>query len=385
MTTVQCAPCPCECQPTTAAQRPRATFTGSQTCNGWGLTHVRCADASLHRSCSGTEMPSLMRRTEGMIAWVQNLRSHVGTHLLRFTTRSPALLPYWRSAFIYYWTLFRPMQLDDWQLLALLYFCYALLQRNDSEAGTSSCNSSSVSPIGSLCSPTRQTKKSARFRENVDIIYYDQRERPTSCATRDKERLKDECDTSPRLTEAVVSAECPVHGKHCHDALAMDTAGGDTQGNFLTRPIFHSKSLEIIKGEDGAFRWKMYVPIGSEFIRNKTSVKALSGGRKLILMAYKLGETEDGENYLHQYIEKLHLPHSIDAYAVKATMDKEGNLKINAPIQDDPSLSSWSDGDWIISMTLQTLRNFHRLLNICRSTQNKEHNHNWLLQKSLDS
>ena len=58
----------------------------------------------------------------------------------------------------------------------------------------------------------------------------------------------------------------------------------------------------------------------------------MSGGKKLIIIAYKLEADRSGKEYLHQYLEKLHLPHPIDAYSVRATMDKDGNLKIDAPM-----------------------------------------------------
>lgn len=124
---------------------------------------------------------------------------------------------------------------------------------------------------------------------------------------------------------------CPLHNHHCNDELLSFFT--DVQGNIITsEQLLPGKRFEIITNDDGTMKWKITVPLGSDFIRNRTNVKAMTGGKKLIVTGFKQAKTEEGEEYFHQYNDKLSLPHTIDAYAVKATMDREGNLKITAPI-----------------------------------------------------
>ena len=173
------------------------------------------------------------------------------------------------------------------------------------------------------------------------MIYYDQKERTNSTSSRNQEKLKDRCDSSPNLCESIIHVKCPLHlGSTCcidNENNIPENENKDKLDNErIQKELFVNKKIEIVQDIEGKLHWKLYVPIGGDFVRNKTSVKALSGGRRLILMAYKLDST-DGQK-LQQYIEKLSLPHAINAYGVKATMDKIGNLKINAAISDQLSI-----------------------------------------------
>lgn len=177
---------------------------------------------------------------------------------------------------------------------------------------------------------TSSVRKSAHFKENVDVIYYDQQERPTSSAARDQEKLKDEKNSAGNITERTSQIRCNLHPEGACNKEMFKNPDSDFEKKIVTsKPIFEGKEVNIVRDENGGFKWKLFVPIGVDFIRNRTSVKALSGGKKLILMAYKFDKCEGG---VHQYVERLSLPHPIDAYGVKATMDKDGNLKISAPL-----------------------------------------------------
>ena len=124
--------------------------------------------------------------------------------------------------------------------------------------------------------------------------------------------------------------KCPLHDKHCNESLLGNFT--DVQGNIITNePLLPGKQIEIVNDNDN-LRWKITVPIGNGFIRNRTNVKAMTGGKKLIITGFKPATTDSGEEYMHQYNDKLSLPHCIDAFAVKATMSREGTLKISAPI-----------------------------------------------------
>lgn len=229
----------------------------------------------------------------------------------------------------------------------------------------SSVNSAPGSALRSS-SPRKRPKMKTRFSDDVAVLYYDQEEKCTAVnsadTVREQEKLKDDKTTSTTVTEGSVRFSCNLHpGQPCGyntTARAILSSGavatgktetGDTdndnadklgalnltdnldvEGN-VRKNIFANKKFEIVAHEDGSHDLKLVVPIGSQYIRNRTSVKATSGGKRLIVIGYKL-EGEGDLAHIHQYIEKMVLPHPIDAYSVKATMDREGNLKISAPV-----------------------------------------------------
>ena len=124
--------------------------------------------------------------------------------------------------------------------------------------------------------------------------------------------------------------KCPLHDKYCNEDMVSHFT--DVQGNIIVNePLIPGKVIEIVE-ENNVLRYKISVPIGHGFIRNRTNVKAMTGGKKLIITGFKMAKTENGEEYMHQFNDKLSLPHAIDAFAVKATMSREGTLKISAPI-----------------------------------------------------
>ena len=240
----------------------------------------------------------------------------------------------------------------------------------------------SSSGVSSLRPPkmgTLQRQRSrlrTRFNDDVAVIYYDQEDKATavsgSDSIRDQEKLKDDKTSSSNVTESTIRLPCTLHpGQSCgHSNLARILAHAsttdqsdtkmdrndndmttppitsrasdklsalglsdslDAEGNMVKKAVFANKSFEIVPEEEGSYELKLVVPIGPEYIRNRTSVKATSGGKRLIVIAYR-NQGEGDDEHVHQYIEKMTLPHPIDAYSVRATMDRDGNLKISAPM-----------------------------------------------------
>jgi len=186
-------------------------------------------------------------------------------------------------------------------------------------------------PVSAPSSPS-QKRKSAQFKDNVDVMYFSKEDSAenTSKGKREQEKLKEVSSRKSRHTSVHHLIKCPLHDKHCNQEMV--THFTDVQGNIIiNEPLLPGKQIEIVNDND-TLRWKITVPIGDGFIRNRTNVKAMTGGKKLIISGFKQAISDSGEEYMHQYNDKLSLPHSIDAFAVKATMSREGTLKISAPI-----------------------------------------------------
>jgi len=198
----------------------------------------------------------------------------------------------------------------------------SILKRGTSEEGTA-CVRGTNAPA-----PLR---KQLSFQESVDVVYFDHQEATTFNERKEQEKLKDNTISQQRVTERTVHMKCTLHTDDNRSCDKNEKCECPVNPNH----IFKNKKGEIIQDLTGKYSWKLFIPIGNEFLRNRTSVKALSGGHKLIVLTYKDMRTDDGKAYSHQFIEKLHLPHPIDAYGVRASMDKDGNLKINAPFLSD--------------------------------------------------
>ncbi len=189
--------------------------------------------------------------------------------------------------------------------------------------------------------------KKCQFKPQVDVIYYAQNEKTTKNLGKEQKQLQEERETSNDVTEGFIQVNCKIHpGKPCMGPYWYRTRPGYAanstrynENNTLAseldanyESIYKGLEIDIVQDENNIVRLKLFVPISAGFVRNRTSVKAMSGGKKLIIIAYKVEIDRSGKEYLHQYLEKLHLPHPIDAYSVRATMDKDGNLKIDAPM-----------------------------------------------------
>ena len=183
-----------------------------------------------------------------------------------------------------------------------------------------------------------QIRKQLQFHEDVDVVYFDRLKEPTTNERKERAKLKDNTLSQYRITERTIHIACTLHK---NDNRSCERDEIKCECPVIPNHIFQGKKAEIQTDLTGKHSWKLFIPVGDEFIRNRTSVKALSGGHKLIVLTYKDQRGEDGKLYAHQYIEKLHMPHAIDAYGVRASMDKDGNLKITAPFLADKFKTSW--------------------------------------------
>jgi len=235
---------------------------------------------------------------------------------------------------------------------------HSILKRAASEDPESSSPRHNPRPILTRSiSTTTQVRKELKFQDNVDVFLFDKLQK-TSIAVRPKmsEKLKDTALCQSRVTECTIHLPCPIHNESepcnnkpqlasCQEEPPQDSrtsppaisdndiTPADQQCDCPVTPVHLFKNLkcDVVRDITGKLSWKLFIPIGDEFIRNRTSVKALSGGRKLIVITYGDRKTSQDIAYQHQYIEKLHLPHPVDAYGVRASMDRDGNLKVNAP------------------------------------------------------
>eukprot|EP00918_Siedleckia_nematoides_P074815 GHVU01163547.1.p1 GENE.GHVU01163547.1~~GHVU01163547.1.p1 ORF type:complete len:359 (-),score=41.73 GHVU01163547.1:1698-2774(-) len=176
----------------------------------------------------------------------------------------------------------------------------------------------------------RELHKHASFQENVDVFYYKSSDRTTSQSQRDISRLKEEPCKS---TVAKDDLYLDIRGilKYGYDDPNSNGESGGKDGGALGE-IFHVLGLDFIEGQDGRKKMSLTLRVGQDCIREKTLVKAMSGGRRIIIMTYRNEETEDGEKSLHQFVERMTLPCLIDAFSVRANVDTDMVLTIEAPV-----------------------------------------------------
>ena len=175
-------------------------------------------------------------------------------------------------------------------------------------------------------------RKHAQFLEDVDVFYYKSSDRTTISGPRDKSRLKEEpCRSTVSKDDLYLDIRGILkHGYNDSD-LSNGDESGDSAGSALG-DIFHVIALDFIEGQCGRKKMLLTMKVGQDCIREKTLVKAMSGGRRLIIMTYRYDTSEDGEKTLHQFVERMTLPCLIDAFAVRANVDSEMILTIEAPV-----------------------------------------------------
>ena len=218
-------------------------------------------------------------------------------------------------------------------------------------------------PVGVFRRRLTSLRKQTTFQEHVSVYYYDHKERPMSACARDSERLKDEeCE---RTTIAMAAVETftwseakprsPAPGGNTDASLAKTSGdkpkrdpdvGSDIPDEYKTdaddaeRTIFEVTNTELVRETDasGAFAGHvLYLAIGvhEECVRARTTVKVMSGGYALIVIAYR-NELDSGagreKSHLHQYAKRIALPVAIDPYAVKACVHKDGHLTVEARV-----------------------------------------------------
>ena len=203
-------------------------------------------------------------------------------------------------------------------------------------------------------------RKQTTFHEQVSVYYYDHKERPISACARDSERLKDEecerttiaaaavetfswTETNPRTlgtdgnhdtkttTNGERTKQKPVGG--IPDEHKTDVDSGDGT-------IFEVINTELVRETDasGALAGhvlNLTIGVHEECVRARTTVKVMSGGYALIVIAYRNEPMPGGvrdKTHMHQYAKRIALPVAIDPYAVKACVHKDGHLTVEARV-----------------------------------------------------
>ena len=178
----------------------------------------------------------------------------------------------------------------------------------------------------------RQLRKHASFQENVDVFYYKSSDRSTSYSQRDISRLKEEpCKSTVAKDDLYLDIKGILKYGYDDPSSGQESGGSDSPGSALG-DIFHVLGLDFIESQCGRKKMMLTLRVGQECIREKTLVKAMSGGRRLIIMTYRHEETADGDKSLHQFVERMTLPCLIDAFAVRANVDADMVLTIEAPV-----------------------------------------------------
>lgn len=205
-------------------------------------------------------------------------------------------------------------------------------------------------------------RKQTTFHEHVSVYYYDHKERPMSACARDSERLKDEECERTTIAMAAVETFTWTEAKPRVDAtpdpsVPKTMAAGEktkresdavngipdeyrSDADDEERTIFEVTNTELVRETDasGAFVGHvLYLAIGvhEECVRARTTVKVMSGGYALIVIAYRnelLSGGEHDKSHLHQYAKRIALPVAIDPYAVKACVHKDGHLTVEARV-----------------------------------------------------
>ena len=219
--------------------------------------------------------------------------------------------------------------------------------------------------------------KRACFRENVDVFYYDTDEKPTETESRDFEKLKDDDSvTSDDTTTDDLSSDgggsappqssSPPLSSPSRQPKPFVTATSHknnySKGNVVVaRNLCFKQEIELVPNAEDAHeslirrelrRLAVVVQIEETCIKQLTSVKAMSGGRTIIVVTHRPAGLEAttpggatnriyGHNQgsapsmvLVQHVDKLRLPVMIDPYSVKAHIHKDWTLKIEAPVRE---------------------------------------------------
>ncbi|ELU16361.1 hypothetical protein CAPTEDRAFT_227779 [Capitella teleta] len=200
----------------------------------------------------------------------------------------------------------------------------------------------------------QKCQKQTSFRENVEVIYYDEHGTAVSNLSCMSEKLK--TSSNEDLFEEEI---CDIN-KNCLEGLHGpvqrsgdgDKSGGDVTGDDVDeeprRTVRRSEeetapstlvscclSGVVVHPKSGAGRplrgIRLKIEIDEQCIRTRTKVKVLSSGTSVLVMTYK--DVEGGVDQ-EETIERIDLPVVIDPYSVKAQVKTNGSLTVEAPIKN---------------------------------------------------
>jgi hypothetical protein len=153
-------------------------------------------------------------------------------------------------------------------------------------------------------------KKQTTFQEDISIVYYEEDELAERVVqSEDDEVTSDEVSTPETSRSTTELDKC------------VDVRPGDC------KEIHIPPHFTLGKTRKG-LRIMMEVDAGC--VRRKTCVRAMSGGRTLVVLTYK-----EEQDVLTEHKDVINLPVNIDPFSVKANMLRSGHLCIQAPLRKD--------------------------------------------------
>ena len=161
-------------------------------------------------------------------------------------------------------------------------------------------------------------KKQTTFKEDVAVFYYDDTEQPSSVASSsDCQRLK---ETTQQHSQGRSQSEPDLSGHLAPADVPPPPAAA----------IFGSPDVTVVNdAPSGRRRLRVAMTIASSCVHARTAVKVMSGGRTLIVMAYRRDDVPPGTT---QHVRRIILPVAVDPYAVKASVHAGGGLTVDAPV-----------------------------------------------------
>lgn len=184
----------------------------------------------------------------------------------------------------------------------------------------------------------------------------------TTATVSDRPQDQTRSVTGDKIKQAIVHNVCCLNlnkskGQSASSVVeeVVNNTNNDTQDKENTsaatdRDLLRMDSMDIVPDPDNKNarnKLRLVMQIADRCLEEKTAVKALSGGTKLIVLTYcyqELSSDTKGEGgvqgdsmsrkerKLHQYIERLTLPCVIDAFSVLARIGEDRRLIIEAPV-----------------------------------------------------
>ncbi|KAK2157383.1 hypothetical protein LSH36_193g13045 [Paralvinella palmiformis] len=186
-------------------------------------------------------------------------------------------------------------------------------------------------------------RRRACFKQEVDICYFNAKDRPRttiamprrsqnlSCGAYivdPEEKAKDAIQNSQRAEDELTTPVIPPD-------QPLPCLYGQTDPE---RGIACSTDVTFIpcidgKGNKGRLL-RLNIRANVNCVRERTLVKALSGGGALIVHLFQNEAQDGGSAILRRHVKKMSLPVNIDPYRVRAHVHKDGQLTIEAPVMD---------------------------------------------------
>ncbi|ELU05152.1 hypothetical protein CAPTEDRAFT_228138 [Capitella teleta] len=164
-----------------------------------------------------------------------------------------------------------------------------------------------------------EMRKQTTFQEDISIVYYEEDEF--------NERLVQADEIDDIIDEASSSDEAgPSTPETRRSTTNLDEGTSVRPGECKSIDIPAHFSLG--KTRRGL---RIMMEIDESCVRRKTCVRAMSGGKTLVVLSYK----PQSEGHLTEHKDVINLPVNIDPFSVKANMLKSGHLCIQAPLRKE--------------------------------------------------